>query len=200
MISGLNSSNQQFMDNLRRIQTRLNTDQLQIASGLRMQQVSDTPDRVSELLQARASLSASQQVTSNLGNVKAVDMGEQTLEGAVQLFDQVQDAGRGRRHRNRRPLPPARRSRRSFRASSSNSSDSPTRASAAVSFSPATPIKRSRTPTTRLSPVRSARIWVPARRELHCTPTVRRSPCRSRPSRYSIPPIPAPAFSARSTA
>jgi flagellar hook-associated protein 3 FlgL len=91
MISGLNSSNQQFMDNLRRIQTRLNTDQLQIASGLRMQQVSDAPDQVSELLQARASLSASQQVTSNLGSVKSeVDMGEQTLEGAVQLFDQVQ--------------------------------------------------------------------------------------------------------------
>ncbi len=91
MISGLNSSNQQFMDNLRRITDRLNTDQLQIASGLRMQQVSDAPDQVSESLQARASLSASQQVTSNLGNVKSeVDMGEQTLEGAVQLFDQVQ--------------------------------------------------------------------------------------------------------------
>jgi flagellar hook-associated protein 3 FlgL len=94
MITGLNSGNQQFLDNLHRIQDRLNTDQVRIASGLRMQQVSDAPDQVSELLQARAALSASQQVSANLGNVKSeVDMGEQTLEGAVQLFDQVQTLG-----------------------------------------------------------------------------------------------------------
>src|SRR5689334_20635707 len=94
MISGLNSANQEFVDNLRRITDRLNTDQLQIASGLRLRDVSDGPDQVSELLQARAALAASQQVSSNLGNVKSeVDMGEQTLESAVQLFDQVQTLG-----------------------------------------------------------------------------------------------------------
>jgi flagellar hook-associated protein 3 FlgL len=91
MITGLNSGNQKFVDNLRRITDRLNNDQLQISSGLRMRQVSDSPDQVSVLLQARAALSSSQQISSNLGNVKSeVDMGEQTLQSAVQLFDQVQ--------------------------------------------------------------------------------------------------------------
>jgi flagellar hook-associated protein 3 FlgL len=94
MITGLNSGNQQFLDNLHRITDRLNTDQLRIASGLRMREVSDAPDQVSSLLQARAALSASEQVSTNLGNVKSeVDMGEQTLESAVQLFDQVQTLG-----------------------------------------------------------------------------------------------------------
>jgi flagellar hook-associated protein 3 FlgL len=91
MITGLNSGNQEFVDNLRRITDRLNNDQLQISSGLRMRQVSDSPDQVSVLLQARAALSSSQQISSNLGNVKSeVDMAEQTLQSAVQLFDQVQ--------------------------------------------------------------------------------------------------------------
>src|SRR5258708_3630869 len=94
MITGLNSQNQKFVDNFRRIADRLNNDQLQISSGVRMRDVSDSPDQVSELLQARASLSASQQISSNLGNVKSeVDMGEQTLETSVQLFDQVQTLG-----------------------------------------------------------------------------------------------------------
>jgi len=91
MISILSSSNQEFVDNLDDIQNRLNTDELQISSGSRMNQVSDDPDQVSELLQARAALSASQQITTNLGGISAeVNTGEQTLETAVQLFDQVQ--------------------------------------------------------------------------------------------------------------
>lgn len=94
MISGLNSNNQQFIDNLSRITARLNNDQLLISSGVKMRDVSDSPDQVSELLQARSALSASQQISTNLGNVKSeVDMGEQTLESAVQLFDQVQTLG-----------------------------------------------------------------------------------------------------------
>lgn len=91
MISGLNTQNQQFVDNLRRVTDRLTSDQLQISSGVRMRDVSDSPDQVSELLQARASLSTSQQISSNLGNLKSeVDMGEQTLESSITLFDQVQ--------------------------------------------------------------------------------------------------------------
>ena len=91
MISSLNSSNQQFIDNFNRVNDQLNRDQLEISSGVKMQQVSDFPDQVSDLLQARASLAASQQISTNLVSVKSeVDTGEQTLETAVQLFDQVQ--------------------------------------------------------------------------------------------------------------
>ena len=94
MISSLNPINQAFIDNLNSIVDRMNTDQLDISSGVTMQQVSDSPDQVSALLQQRAALSASQQISTNLGTVKSeVDSGEQALESAVQLFDQVQTTG-----------------------------------------------------------------------------------------------------------
>jgi flagellar hook-associated protein 3 FlgL len=94
MISSLSARNQEFVNNLNGVIDRLNIDELQISSGSRMRQVSDAPDQVSELLQARAALSASQQISTNLGGISTeVNTGEQTLETAVQLFDQVQTLG-----------------------------------------------------------------------------------------------------------
>jgi flagellar hook-associated protein 3 FlgL len=94
MISSLNSTNQQFLNDLQRITDQLNTDELAISSGVQMRQVSDNPDQVSELLQARAALATSQQISTNLSSVKTeVDTGEQSMENAVQLFDQVQTLG-----------------------------------------------------------------------------------------------------------
>jgi flagellar hook-associated protein 3 FlgL len=94
MISSLSPLNQQFLDNLNLVTNQMNTDQLDISSGVKMRQVSDYPDQVSELLQTRAALAASEQVSSNLGIVKTeVDTGEQSLESVVQLFDQVQTLG-----------------------------------------------------------------------------------------------------------
>jgi flagellar hook-associated protein 3 FlgL len=91
MVSSLNPVNQEFINSLNQITARMNTTELQITSGVTMQQVSDNPDQVSELLQARASLSTSQQISTNLGMVKTeVDTGEQALSSATQLFDQVQ--------------------------------------------------------------------------------------------------------------
>jgi flagellar hook-associated protein 3 FlgL len=91
MISSLNSTYQQFIDNLDKVTQRMNTDQLDIASGVSMRNVSDNPDQVSSLLQARSALAASRQISTNLGSIKTeVDTGEQSLESAVQLFDQVQ--------------------------------------------------------------------------------------------------------------
>ena len=94
MTASLNPVNQQYMNSLNRVIDRLNKDQLDISSGVKMRQVSDEPDQVSALLQARAALAASQQISSNLGNVKTeVDTAEQAVETAVQLFDQVQTIG-----------------------------------------------------------------------------------------------------------
>ncbi len=91
MTTSLNPVNQQFVNNLNRVMERLNRDQLAMSSGVRMRQVSDDPDQVSPLLQARAALAASRQISTNLSNVKTeVDTAEQALENAVQLFDQVQ--------------------------------------------------------------------------------------------------------------
>src|SRR5271169_1529731 len=91
MISSLKPSDQQFLNDLGVVQQRLSTDEIQLSSGLKMAQVSDVPDQVSALLQARASLAASQQVSTNLGLVTTeVNGGEQALETAVTQFDQVQ--------------------------------------------------------------------------------------------------------------
>lgn len=91
MISSLNSVNQAFVNSVDQITSQLNTEQLEMTSGLSIEQPSDAPDEVSELLQARASLSASQQISSNLSSVSTeVNTAEQSLESAVQLFTTVQ--------------------------------------------------------------------------------------------------------------
>jgi flagellar hook-associated protein 3 FlgL len=91
MISSLNSANQAFVNSVDLITEQLDNDQLEISSGLSMQQPSDAPDQVSELLQARASLASSQQISTNLTSVTTeVNTGESSLESAVTLFDQVQ--------------------------------------------------------------------------------------------------------------
>jgi len=94
MVSNLTPSNQQFLDGLARISERMERAQKQVSTGVRFAQVSDNPDQVSALLEARAGLDTSQQVLTNLGRVKnEVDAGEQALQSAVQLFDQIQTLG-----------------------------------------------------------------------------------------------------------
>jgi flagellar hook-associated protein 3 FlgL len=91
MISSLNSTNQAFVSSLDQITARLNKDQLETSSGLKMQTVSDQPDQVSQLLEAMASLATSQQISTNLSGVATeVNTGEQSLSTAVTLFTQVQ--------------------------------------------------------------------------------------------------------------
>ncbi len=94
MLSNLDPSAQQFLYSLNQISDRMTRAQQQVSSGLKLQQVSDAPDQISTLLEARASLDSTQQILGNLGRVKAeVDSGEQALESAVQLFDKVQTLG-----------------------------------------------------------------------------------------------------------
>jgi flagellar hook-associated protein 3 FlgL len=91
MVSILNPNYQQFVDNMNQISTALSNAQLEVSTGLKMRNVSDIPDQVSQLLQVRSSLSASQQVSSNLVTVTSeVNTGESALENAVTLLDQVQ--------------------------------------------------------------------------------------------------------------
>lgn len=91
MVSTLNPTYQQFVDNVDQITTDMSNAQLEVSSGLKMRNVSDSPDQVSELLQARADLASSQQISSNLVSVTAeVNTGEQAIQSAVTLFNQVQ--------------------------------------------------------------------------------------------------------------
>jgi flagellar hook-associated protein 3 FlgL len=94
MIPGLDPSAQQFLNNLSQIDQQMQQAQTQLSTGLRVNQVSDAPDEISAILQARASLSGTQQINTNLVQTTTeVNSGEQALESAVTLFDQVRTLG-----------------------------------------------------------------------------------------------------------
>lgn len=94
MVSGLNPAAQQFLTNLTQINNRMAQAELQVSSGLKITQVSDAPDSIALLLQADANLSTTNQTLSNLGQTKSeVDAGEQALQTAVGIFDNVQTLG-----------------------------------------------------------------------------------------------------------
>jgi flagellar hook-associated protein 3 FlgL len=94
MISNLNPSYQQFLDNLNQISNNMQTAVQQMSTGLKISQVSDAPDQISTLLQARAGLASTTQTLSDLGRqTTEVNTAEQSLASAVQLFEQVQTLG-----------------------------------------------------------------------------------------------------------
>jgi flagellar hook-associated protein 3 FlgL len=91
MVSNLLPQTQEFLNNVNRIGDQMLKAQAEISTGLRVNVVSDSPDVISPLLQAQANLSATQQITTNLNQVSTeVNTGEQALETANSLFDQVQ--------------------------------------------------------------------------------------------------------------
>jgi flagellar hook-associated protein 3 FlgL len=94
MISSLNPSAQQFLINLNQINQQMQQAETELSTGLSVNQASDAPDKISSILQARASLSSTQQVNTDLVQTNTeVNSGEQAMESAVQLFDQVQTLG-----------------------------------------------------------------------------------------------------------
>lgn len=94
MIPTLNPFDQQYLNNLDRVGSRMERAQRQLATGVRVEKVSDDPDQVSTLLAARASLSAADQIQSNLGRITAeVDAGEQALQSGVQLLERARTLG-----------------------------------------------------------------------------------------------------------
>ncbi|MGA3185667.1 MAG: hypothetical protein ABSF22_01025 [Bryobacteraceae bacterium] len=91
MVSSLQPLTQEFLNNVNRIGVEMSQAQTQLSTGLKVNVVSDSPDVISPLLQAQANLGSAQQVTSNLGMVSTeVNTGEQSMETAVSLMDQVQ--------------------------------------------------------------------------------------------------------------
>src|SRR5438270_1728988 len=91
MLPTVDASTQTFLDSLSKIGQRMDRAQKEISSGQRFTSVSDNPDQVSTLLQARADLDATKMIQSNLGRIKAeVDGGEQALSTAVSAMERVQ--------------------------------------------------------------------------------------------------------------
>ena len=94
MISSLNPDTQQFLNNVAAINQQMQQAQTELSTGLAVNQASDAPDEISPILQARAELSATQQINTDLGQTTTeVDSAQQALQSAVQLFDQVQSLG-----------------------------------------------------------------------------------------------------------
>ncbi len=94
MLSSLDPAAQQFLNTLNRIGDRMGRAQRQISTGVKIAQVSDAPAAVPLILAARANATATEQILANLGRVRSeIDAGEQALQSAVQVFDQVQTLG-----------------------------------------------------------------------------------------------------------
>ncbi len=91
MVSDLKPLTQQFLNNVNRIADNMAVAQTQLSTGLKVNVVSDSPDVISTLLQARANLNSAQQISSNLGQVTTeVNTAEQSVSTAVSLYDKVQ--------------------------------------------------------------------------------------------------------------
>lgn len=90
MISFFDPINQTFLSGMARIQTREQRAQQQLTTGLKINSVSDAPDQIANLMQVRANLAQTQQISANLGRVKTeTDTAEGTLQNAVKLMDSI---------------------------------------------------------------------------------------------------------------
>jgi flagellar hook-associated protein 3 FlgL len=90
MFPNVSGTTQQYLANLGRTEQQLQTVTQQISSGIDVQQPSDNPAAVSEILQTEASLAKNQQVQTNLSSVTAeVNSADSALQTAIQ---QVQSA------------------------------------------------------------------------------------------------------------
>jgi flagellar hook-associated protein 3 FlgL len=91
MSSAINSSYQQFLNNINRLQSQLTKAQNQVSSGLKVTQASDAPDQISSILQLHANIAQNQQIQTNLTAAKAeVQTADSSLGTGITLLDQVQ--------------------------------------------------------------------------------------------------------------
>jgi flagellar hook-associated protein 3 FlgL len=94
MIQGLSGVAQEFLANLATTQQQLQATQEQISSGVTINQPSDNPAELGDVLQLESNLGRVNQVTSNLGLVQGeVNTGESALENATSLMEQVTQLG-----------------------------------------------------------------------------------------------------------
>jgi flagellar hook-associated protein 3 FlgL len=94
MLQNLSAIGQMFLANLGNLQNQMAKTQQQISSGVRVNQASDDPGSVGDILQLQSDLGKVTQVVTNLGQVKGeVDTAESALESATQFLDQVRQLG-----------------------------------------------------------------------------------------------------------
>lgn len=94
MISRLDPAIDKFLIDMVGINQRLERAQREVSSGKRLNQVSDIPDQISQMLQLRTEIQQTEQVRSNLGRVQTeVDAAEQSLQAAVKVLERASMIG-----------------------------------------------------------------------------------------------------------
>ena len=85
MFPSFSGATQQYLANLNQTETQLQQATAQISSGIAIEQPSDNPAAISEILQTETAISNNKQIQSNLTNVTSeVDTADSALQTAVQ--------------------------------------------------------------------------------------------------------------------
>ena len=94
MISTLSGTQQLYLANLGRTQNQMQTAENQLSSGYRVQQASDDPSVVAEILQINSELGQNQQLQTNLSSVTTeLGSADTALQSAVQDLDSAISLG-----------------------------------------------------------------------------------------------------------
>jgi flagellar hook-associated protein 3 FlgL len=90
MLPAVNGTSEQFLTDLDRIQSAMNTVQRQLSSGLRVGQASDDPPAVPSILKIQSEIAQNQQTQTNLNQVGAeLKNGDSSLQQAVALIEKA---------------------------------------------------------------------------------------------------------------
>lgn len=94
MISTISGAQQLYLANLDRTQNQMQTAELQLSSGLRVQQASDDPTVITEIIQINSAIAGSQQLQTNLNGVTTeLNSADTALQSAVQNLDNAVSLG-----------------------------------------------------------------------------------------------------------
>jgi flagellar hook-associated protein 3 FlgL len=87
-------SNQSFLANLNRVQQQMQQAQSQVSSGLRVQQASDDPAAIAEILQLEGDLGQNQQIQTNLNSASSqLGTADSALQTALQAVESATSVG-----------------------------------------------------------------------------------------------------------
>jgi flagellar hook-associated protein 3 FlgL len=90
MLPAVNGTSEQFLTDLDRIQSALNTVQRQLSSGLRVGQASDDPSAVPSILKIQSEIAQNQQTQTNMNQAGAeLKNGDASLQQAVALIEKA---------------------------------------------------------------------------------------------------------------
>jgi len=90
----ISASAQQYLADLNQTQNQINQAQSQVSSGLKVQQPSDDPAAISEILQLQTTLAQNQQIQSNLSGVTTeLNTADSSLQSAIQAVQSAISIG-----------------------------------------------------------------------------------------------------------